>query len=1075
MSLLLLIFVTLSTVALFMARSALSQIRELRRRADTAESELLRLHRETEAAKAFVRSALEHSVPEDPVPEDRAPEEPAAQPDGGAPPPRDGDVAVAARSALERQPSTQKPSEPLAARTRVIEEQASEPRPTAEAPKTKVLPEQQLDRPAPPTGVEAPVSPPVNVQPLPYDQRPSASVESDWERWLGVRGAAIAGAVVLALAAILFFRHAIEAGWIGPLARVLFGYASGFGLLIGSERLRGGGFLPVSNGLAGTGIVTLYASTWAAHALYGFIPLLVAYPLMLLITVGCGVLAWRNDSAVTAMIGLLGGFVTPLLLAGTLDHPIGLFGYLLILNGGLWLLGRHRHWTGLATLGQALTFLYQFGWIAARLDSSSFWIGLLILAVFAAAYLVVGQKWRIESDGDQAREGALQQVLGIAAPFALTFWLTVHAELAMHALPLALFVLALNLVAIWLAGALRLQGAAVALAACDLALMVAWSGQHMNTSVETWAVTAFGLLVSLLFHFSVERYAVAPVSDQDTASRDDRERAFSVALLPSGLLWFGLLLWYAVLAVFESSFTYWPWLLAASVSTVGLLRLSGLAAEWARSGARNLLAVMASSGISLGLGGWILAGPSAANLSYEVLLGSAVIVGAALLGWAYFRQSLLADGARTVGVPAGWAWKAVAISPVVSLAALAITSGHVTALVMYSFAGALAMLIVLAASAGASGRLYALAALLLLGVHFLWTFQLAEGERATTALVAQLLSVVVFTAWPFLGFREARSMTGASSRSAWMTSALAGPLWFFPLRYLWLQGFGDSAIGLLPVLLGLVAGAAAWTAWQVKGEDSDSACEHVATYSTVALVFAAVAVPMQLEREWITMGWSLEALAAFVLWQRFSHRGLRFFGLVLHGAVLARLLLNPSLLSYHAGDEVLPILNWLAYTYLVPAVSLVMSARILRSGDHQGAESESQVLGGSAVLLGFAWVNLTILELFSEGGVIQLPHSQFAERDLTLSLAWAIYAMLLLGYGMWRKERGPRWASLCLLMVALIKTSLYDLGELEDLYRVASLVGLAVSLIGVSLLYQRFVFRDEDDETMAETPRPPAP
>ena len=44
------------------------------------------------------------------------------------------------------------------------------------------------------------------------------------------------------------------------------------------------------------------------------------------------------------------------------------------------------------------------------------------------------------------------------------------------------------------------------------------------------------------------------------------------------------------------------------------------------------------------------------------------------------------------------------------------------------------------------------------------------------------------------------------------------------------------------------------------------------------------------------------------------------------------------------------------------------------------------------------------------------------------------------------------------LPLLLGKVFLHDLGELEDLYRVGSLVGLAVSLIVVSLVYQRFVF-----------------
>ena len=57
-----------------------------------------------------------------------------------------------------------------------------------------------------------------------------------------------------------------------------------------------------------------------------------------------------------------------------------------------------------------------------------------------------------------------------------------------------------------------------------------------------------------------------------------------------------------------------------------------------------------------------------------------------------------------------------------------------------------------------------------------------------------------------------------------------------------------------------------------------------------------------------------------------------------------------------------------------------------------------------------------------------------------------------------------RWLSLGLLVLTLGKVFLHDLGELEDLYRVGSLVGLAVSLIIVSLIYQRFVFRSDPEE-----------
>jgi uncharacterized membrane protein len=47
--------------------------------------------------------------------------------------------------------------------------------------------------------------------------------------------------------------------------------------------------------------------------------------------------------------------------------------------------------------------------------------------------------------------------------------------------------------------------------------------------------------------------------------------------------------------------------------------------------------------------------------------------------------------------------------------------------------------------------------------------------------------------------------------------------------------------------------------------------------------------------------------------------------------------------------------------------------------------------------------------------------------------------------------------------VTIAKVFLHDVGELGDLYRVASLLGLAVSLILVSLAYQRFVLRARDE------------
>jgi uncharacterized membrane protein len=126
------------------------------------------------------------------------------------------------------------------------------------------------------------------------------------------------------------------------------------------------------------------------------------------------------------------------------------------------------------------------------------------------------------------------------------------------------------------------------------------------------------------------------------------------------------------------------------------------------------------------------------------------------------------------------------------------------------------------------------------------------------------------------------------------------------------------------------------------------------------------------------------------------------------------------------------------------------------------------------MLLVFAWLNLSLIDAFTpQGERLALTGQRTAAQNLSLSLGWAVYALGLLLFGVARRSAVLRWLSLAFLVLTIGKVFLYDLGELTDLYRVASLVGLAVSLILVSLLYQRFVFRrPARDET---SPEPPAP
>jgi hypothetical protein len=170
------------------------------------------------------------------------------------------------------------------------------------------------------------------------------------------------------------------------------------------------------------------------------------------------------------------------------------------------------------------------------------------------------------------------------------------------------------------------------------------------------------------------------------------------------------------------------------------------------------------------------------------------------------------------------------------------------------------------------------------------------------------LSAVWCTVWPALvtaAFRE--------RRSAWWAAALAGPFWFFALRSGFIDTFGDDAIGLLPVALGVVAFACAlWSMPRLAGH-ADTRQTALVWYLAVALSMLSVAIPLQLEKEWITIGWAVNGLAILAMWIRFEHPGLKYLGLALLGAATVRLVANPAVLSYHVRSGTL-VWNWLAYT-----------------------------------------------------------------------------------------------------------------------------------------------------------------
>src|SRR5262249_5286147 len=95
--------------------------------------------------------------------------------------------------------------------------------------------------------------------------------------------------------------------------------------------------------VAAAGIAILFASVFAAHALYDLIGSALAFPLLAGISALAVILSLVLGPAI-AGLGLLGAFVVPLLVRSTDPSALILFGYLLIVVTGALAVVRRRAW-----------------------------------------------------------------------------------------------------------------------------------------------------------------------------------------------------------------------------------------------------------------------------------------------------------------------------------------------------------------------------------------------------------------------------------------------------------------------------------------------------------------------------------------------------------------------------------------------------------------------------------------------------------------------------------------------------------------------------------------------------------
>ena len=196
-------------------------------------------------------------------------------------------------------------------------------------------------------------NPPPEPAVRPYEE--ATAPPRDLEALLTTRLGVWVGSAALLLAGIFLVRYAVEQARLGPAARCVAAALLGLILLIAAEWLHRHEGPPLAgpwridqapSALAAGGTAILFGAAYGAGPLYALLPPLLAFAAMAAASL-TGLAAALRYGPLTAATGIVGGFVTPALVATQTPSLPGLFAYLFVVSAAALLVVRRTAWTWL--------------------------------------------------------------------------------------------------------------------------------------------------------------------------------------------------------------------------------------------------------------------------------------------------------------------------------------------------------------------------------------------------------------------------------------------------------------------------------------------------------------------------------------------------------------------------------------------------------------------------------------------------------------------------------------------------------------------------------------------------------
>ena len=252
---------------------------------------------------------------------------------------------------------------------------------------------------------------------------PAEKKPFDFELLFGMKSLLIIGIIATVFGVGFFLKYSFDQGWVGPAGRVALAYLWGIGFLILGNHFKKKKYLAFGLAIFGGGIAVLYFSTYAAFQIYNLFDQSLSFFIMILITALACLMAVIYENQWLAILGLIGGFITPMLLSTGHDNQLALMTYMTLLNLGLLAVAFFKKWNRLNILGFLFTYILFIGWVDKYYTQEKFWPTIIFLNIFFLLYSVIPFIYHFIRSDTKSVKGFLIIFANSGLAFAISYYL----------------------------------------------------------------------------------------------------------------------------------------------------------------------------------------------------------------------------------------------------------------------------------------------------------------------------------------------------------------------------------------------------------------------------------------------------------------------------------------------------------------------------------------------------------------------------------------------------------------------------------------------------------------------------